>query len=149
MTDTTTSPAAAHHAPREPRGLLVLRTLAMPRDANPSGDVFGGWLLSQMDIGAGLLAAEVAQGRVVTATVDHVVFARPLEVGDTVCVYAELMAVGHSSMDLRLEVWSRGLVRTYESGREFIASGRFRYVAVDNTKRPRMIKENPAFFTRN
>lgn len=134
---------------REPEGALVLRTLAMPRDTNPRGDIFGGWILSQMDIAAGLMAAEVAKGRVVTVSVDRVVFRRPVSVGDTICVHAELVRVGRTSMDIKLEVWARGLVHTYEPEREFVTEGVFRYVAVDDQGKPRPIPDNPDFFTRS
>ncbi len=141
--------AQAVEVRREPAGVLVLRTLAMPRDTNPRGDIFGGWLLSQMDIAAGLMAAEVARGRAVTVSVDKVVFRRPVSVGDTICVHAELERVGTTSMDIKLEVWARGLVHIYESEREFVAEGVFRYVAVDENDRPRPIEDNPDFFTRD
>jgi len=134
---------------REPRGVLVLRTLAMPRDTNPWGDIFGGWLLSQMDVAAGLMAGEVAQGRSATLTVDGVVFHRPVSVGHTVCIYAELLRVGRSSMDIRLEVWARDLVHQWEPERDFVAEAVFRYVAVDADGAPREISENPEFFTRS
>ncbi|MBW2567382.1 MAG: acyl-CoA thioesterase, partial [Deltaproteobacteria bacterium] len=88
---------------RQPDGMLVLRTLAMPRDSNPHGDIFGGWILSQMDIGGGLLAKEVSRGRVATVTVDKMTFLRPVHVGDTVCVYAKVVQIGNSSMDIKLE----------------------------------------------
>ncbi len=133
---------------RHPEGVLVLRTLAMPRDINPRGDIFGGWILSQMDIGGGLMAGEVAQGRTVTISVDHVVFRRPVSVGDTVCIHAELMRVGRSSLDVKLEVWARGLVNIYESEREFVTEGVFRYVALDDEGKPRPIPDNPPFFSR-
>jgi len=134
---------------REPRGVLVLRTLAMPRDTNPWGDIFGGWILSQMDVAAGLMAGEVAQGRSATVTVDGVVFHRPVVVGHTVCIYAELLRVGRSSMDIRLEVWTRDLVHRWEPERDFVAEAVFRYVAVDAEGAPRMIPDNPEFFTRS
>lgn len=133
---------------REPEGVLVLRTLAMPRDTNPRGDIFGGWILSQMDIAGSLLAAEVARGRSVTVSVDDVVFRRPVSVGDTICVHAELVRVGRTSMDIKLEVWARGLVHTFEPEREFVAEGVFRYVAIDDQGTPRLIAENPVFFSR-
>lgn len=128
--------------------MLALRTLAMPKDTNPRGDIFGGWILSQMDIAAGLMAGEVARGRAVTVSVDHVVFARPVAVGDTICVHAELVRVGRTSMDIKLEVWARGLVHTYEPEREFVAEGVFRYVAIDDQGNPRPIEDNPDFFSR-
>lgn len=124
---------------REPAGLLVLRTLAMPKDTNPRGDIFGGWILSQMDIAAGLMAGEVSQGRAVTVTVDHVVFQRPVAVGETICVYAELLRIGRTSMDIKLEVWARHLVNVYEPGRDLVAEGVFRYVATDADGTPRPV----------
>lgn len=133
---------------REPVGVLVLRTLAMPRDTNPRGDIFGGWILSQMDIAAGLMAAEVARGRAVTVSVDHVVFRQPVAVGDSICVHAELVRVGRTSLDIKLEVWARGLVHVYEPDHEFVAEGVFRYVALDDENKPRPIADNPDFFSR-
>ena len=93
-----------------PRGVMVLRTLAMPKNTNPWGDVFGGWLLAQMDIAAGLTAGEVSQGRAATISVQNVVFHCPVAVGKTICIYAELVRVGRSSMEIALEVWARDLV---------------------------------------
>lgn len=133
---------------RQPAGDLVLRTLAMPKDTNPWGDVFGGWLLSQMDIAAGLMAGEVAQGRSATVSVDQVVFRSPVSVGQTVCIYAALTKVGRTSMEIKLEVWARDLVHRYEPDHEFVAEGVFHYVAVDEAGKPRPIADNPAFFTR-
>lgn len=136
---------ASEATPREPHGPLVLRTLAMPRDTNPRGEMFGGWILSQMDTAAGLMAGEIAQGRVVTVTVDDVVFHRPIAVGDTICVHADLARLGRTSMDIKLEVWARGLVESYEPDREFVAQGVFRFVAVDLEGRPRPVPANPSF----
>lgn len=133
---------------RQPSGILVLRTLAMPRDANPRGDVFGGWILSQMDIAGGLMASEVAQGRTVTVTVDRIVFRRPVSVGDTICVYAELLRVGRTSLDIKLEVWARDLVGSYEAERQLVTEGAFRFVAIDADGEPRVVPDNPRFFTR-
>jgi acyl-CoA thioesterase YciA len=134
---------------RQPVGALVLRTLAMPKDTNPWGDVFGGWVLSQMDIAAGLMAGEVAQGRSATVAVDQVVFRRPVAVGQTVCIYAQLEKVGRTSMTIRLEVWARDLVHRYEPDHEFAAEAVFHYVAVDSDGKPRAIEDNPDFFTRD
>ena len=133
---------------REPRGILVLRTLAMPKDTNPNGDIFGGWILSQMDIAGGLMASEVAQGRTVTVSVDKMVFQKPIRVGDTICVHAELVHVGDSSMDIRLEVWARQLVGLYEAERQLVTEAVFRYVAVDDERKPRRVPANPDFFSR-
>ncbi len=133
---------------REPRGLLMLRTLAMPADTNPWGDVFGGWLLSQMDIAAGLMAGEVAKGRSATVAVDGVVFRRPVAVGETVSIFAELTKVGRTSMTIRLEVWARDLVHNYTEDHDFVTEGTFHYVAVNEAGRPRVIEDNPPFFVR-
>ena len=124
---------------RTPRGVMVLRTLAMPKDTNPWGDVFGGWLLSQMDIAAGLMAGEVAQGRSATISVQNVVFRSPVAVGHTICIYADLIRVGRTSMEIALEVWARDVVHVYEPERAFVAEGTFHYVAVDTNGRPRPV----------
>ena len=132
-------------ASRQPDGMLVLRTLAMPRDTNPGGDIFGGWILSQMDIGGGLLAKEVARGRVVTVTVDKMTFVRPVHMGDTVCVYAKVVRIGNSSMDVKLEVWAKDLMEEFEEQRHIVTEGLFRYVAIDEVGHPRRIPDNPNF----
>ena len=133
---------------RQPRGLLALRAVAMPKDTNPSGDIFGGWILSQMDIAGGMMAREVARGRTVTVTVDKMVFKVPLHVGDTIAIYAELLRIGNSSMDVRLEVWAKPFPGVYIAQRHLVTEGIFRYVAVDENGRPRKIQENPEFLSR-
>ena len=130
---------------RQPDGVLVLRTLAMPRDSNPHRDIFGGWVLSQMDIGGGLLAREVARGRVVTVTVDKMTFLRPVHVGDTICVYAKVVRIGNSSLDVKLEVWAKDLLEEFEEQRHIVTEGVFRYVAIDEKGRPRGVSYNPEF----
>ena len=132
-------------AGRQPDGMLVLRTMAMPRDSNPNRDIFGGWVLSQMDIGGGLLGKEVARGRVVTVTVDKMTFLRPVHVGDTICVYAKMVRIGHSSMDIKLEVWAKDLLEEFEGQRHIVTEGVFRYVAIDGEGRPSRIPDNPNF----
>jgi acyl-CoA thioesterase YciA len=132
-------------ADRQPDGVLVLRTLAMPRDSNPNRDIFGGWVLSQMDMGGGLLAKEVSRGRVVTVTVDKMTFLRPVHVGDTVCVYAKVVRIGNSSMDVKLEVWAKDLLEEFEEQRHIVTEGVFRYVAIDEEERPRRVPDNPEF----
>ena len=134
---------------RQPCGILVLRTLAMPKDTNPRGEIFGGWILAQMDVAGGLMASEVAQGRTVTVTVNKMVFKRPIRVGDTICVHAELLHVGRSSLDIKLEVWARQLVGAYEAERELVTEGVFRYIAIDDHGKPRRVPDNPQFFTRD
>ena len=139
--DTTEATGAG----RQPDGLLILRTLTMPRDCNPNGDIFGGWILSQMDIGGGLLAKEVSYSRTVTATIDKMTFVRPVRVGDTICVYGKLMRIGNTSMDIRLEVWAKDLTEEFEEQRHLVTEGVFKYVAIDEEGRPRRIPDNPNF----
>jgi acyl-CoA thioesterase YciA len=88
-----------------PQGEMVLRTLAMPADTNANGDIFGGWLMAQMDMGGAILAKEIAHGRVVTVRVDGMTFLRPVAVGDVVCCYARCVKRGNSSISINIEVW--------------------------------------------
>jgi acyl-CoA thioesterase YciA len=90
-----------------PKGELTLRTLAMPADANAAGDIFGGWVMAQMDLACGIRAAERAKGRVVTAAVKEMSFAKPMKVGDTLCIYTHVARVGRTSMTLRVEAWAQ------------------------------------------
>ena len=121
---------------REPRGELSIRTLAMPADANPSGDIFGGWVLSQMDIGGGIAASQRARGRVATVAVDAMTFHLPVYVGDVLCVYADLQRVGRTSMTLWLEAWA---LRGRLGERVRVTEGRFTFVAIDETGKPRPV----------
>lgn len=128
---------------RQPAGLLVLRTLAMPKDCNANGDIFGGWILSQMDTGGGLLAKEVACSRVVTVTIDKMTFLRRVQVGNTICVYAKVIRIGNTSMDIGLEVWAKDLTEEFEARRHIVTEGIFRYVSIDKDGLPRRIPDNP------
>ena len=85
-----------------PQGELLLRTVAMPRDTNPNQDIFGGWIMSQMDLGGGILAAEIAQGRIVTVAVQEMNFIRPVKVGNVVCCYGHCVRVGNTSIQLKI-----------------------------------------------
>ncbi|ABN74065.1 MULTISPECIES: acyl-CoA thioester hydrolase YciA [Actinobacillus] len=127
---------------RNPNGKLLLRTLAMPSDTNANGDIFGGWIMSQMDLGGAILAKELAKGRVVTVTVDKMVFHMPISVGDVVCCYGTLVRVGRSSMQVKVEVFIK---QVYQGSRERfrVTEALFTYVAVNNEGRPREIpREN-------
>jgi acyl-CoA thioesterase YciA len=118
----------------KPRGKLTTRTLAMPADANPSGDIFGGWVLSQMDIAAGIWAGQRAEGRVVTIAIDAMKFIRPVNVGDVLCVYCESQREGRTSMAIHLEAWAlRGRI----GERVKVTDGLFTFVAIDGTGKPR------------
>ena len=112
----------------KPQGELTTRTIAMPANTNPAGDIFGGWVLSQMDIAAGICASERAQSRTVTAAVDAMHFIRPVKVGDVLCVYTEIERVGKTSMDIHVEAWaqrdrSRRMVKVTEAKFIFVALG--------------------------
>ncbi len=91
----------------KPIGELTLRTLAMPADANAAGDIFGGWVMAQMDLSCGIRAAERARGRVVTAAVKEMSFAKPVKIGDTLCVYTHIDHVGRTSITLKVEAWAQ------------------------------------------
>lgn len=121
--------------PAGPKGELALRTLAMPANTNPAGDIFGGWVMSLMDLAAGLTAREYANGRVVTAAVSHLSFLAPIKVGDAVCCYAELARTGYTSMVLEIEVWRMPQGRSVE--RQKVTEAEFTMVAVDEEGRPR------------
>ena len=121
---------------QEPRGELSIRTLAMPADTNQNGDIFGGWVLGQMDIAGGIFASKIAKGRCVTIAVDAMTFRKPVYVGDVVCVYASLIRIGTSSVTVRVEAW---VIRRNETGRILVTEGNFTYVAIDERGRPRAI----------
>jgi len=88
-------------------GELTLRTLAMPGDANAAGDIFGGWVMAQMDLACGIRAAERARGRVVTVAVKEMVFELPVKIGDTLCIYTDIIKVGRTSITLNVEAWAQ------------------------------------------
>ena len=116
-----------------PQGELVIRTIAMPADTNPSGDIFGGWIMSQMDLGSGILASKTARSRVVTVAVDGMSFLQPVRVGDTVACYAQVESIGRTSMKIPVEVWAQRYRRTE---RILVTRAVFTYVAVDQSGRP-------------
>lgn len=119
-----------------PRGELTLQTLSMPADTNPYGDIFGGWLMSQMDIGGAILAQNIARGRVTTVAVGSMVFLRPVPVGATVSVYAEEVEVGRSSIRVMIEVW----IKDHRNGEVAkVTEGEYVYVAIDDNGRTRSV----------
>ena len=121
-----------------PQGELQIRTLAMPADANPSGDIFGGWVLSQMDIAGGVGAAQIAQGRVATVAVTAMTFHLPVFIGDVLCVYASDPRVGRTSITLHLEAWA---LRGQSGARVKVTEGEFVFVALDETGQPRPVRK--------
>jgi acyl-CoA thioesterase YciA len=120
----------------EPRGQLASRVLAMPTDTNPKGDIFGGWIMSLMDMAGKMSATTVANGRVVTVAVDRIVFREPVKVGDVVCCYTETLRVGRSSVTLAIEVWT---LRQGQGDRVKVTDAVFTFVAIDDDGRPRPI----------
>lgn len=132
----TTSPATSAAGVDEPRGDLTVRTMAMPADTNANGDIFGGWVLSQMDQAGGIAGVERARGRVVTIAVEAMTFIRPVRVGDVLCVYAEVEHVGRTSMKIHLEAWAR---RFITNERVKVTDATFTFVAIDDDGRPRPI----------
>lgn len=117
-----------------PTGELSLRTVAMPADTNPAGDIFGGWIMSLMDIGAGLAAGQRAKGRVATAAVSNLSFLRPVKVGDVVCVYTKITRTGRTSLTVAVEAW---VLRRNQGDREKVTAGEIVMVAVDEHGTPR------------
>jgi acyl-CoA thioesterase YciA len=119
---------------REP----VIRVTAMPADANAYGDIFGGWLLSQMDMGAGLIAARFSRGRAVTIAMDGMQFHKPVKVGDEVSVYGLMKKVGRSSMTIEIEAWRR---HRHEEEEVRVTHATFTFVAIDDEGKPRAIEQ--------
>jgi len=118
----------------QPSGQLTTRALAMPADANPSGDIFGGWVLSQMDIVAGICAGLRAQGRVATVAIDAMKFIRPINVGDVLYVSSEVHKVGRTSLAIHLEAWA---LKNRIGKRVKVTDGMFTFVAIDASGQPR------------
>jgi acyl-CoA thioesterase YciA len=127
---------------QEPQGDMLLRTLAMPADTNPNGDIFGGWIMSQMDIAGGILAKEVTKGRVVTIAVDGMKFIKPVRVGDVVCCYGRIDHIGNTSIALKLEVWIKSVLRNGADQRHKVTEGRFVYVAIDENLKKRLFPKS-------
>jgi acyl-CoA thioesterase YciA len=128
-------PDAAMPTPEvtEPQGELVIRTIAMPADTNANGDIFGGWLMSQMDLGAAIVAKNISRSRVTTVAVDGMVFYNPVYVGDIVNCHARLLKVGRTSMRIDIQAWvQRGRDGTLLK----VTEGIFTYVAIDDNGRP-------------
>ena len=117
------------------KGDLTIRVLAMPADTNPSGDVFGGWLLSQMDIAGGVFCRKIAKGRVVTVAIDSTTFKLPVFVGDTLCCYVHLIKKGRTSLTVGIEAWVN---REFgEEGSSIkVTEGEYTYVKVDENRNP-------------
>lgn len=119
-----------------------MRTMAMPADTNANGDIFGGWLMSQMDLGGSLLANEVALGRVGTVAVTEMNFSRPVKVGDVVCTHGDVLKVGRTSITVQVEVWVKPVLVPEAGARYKVAQAKIVYVAIDTHGRPRAIQKD-------
>src|SRR5258708_277845 len=138
MTDAPAAPAPLNME-TEPGGDLCIRTLAMPADTNANGDIFRGWLLSQMDLGGGVFASKVAQSRTVTVAIEAMNFRKAVYVGDLVSVYANLVRVGRTSVTLHIEAW---VLRRKEVLSILVTDGNFTYVSIDDQGHPQAIKRD-------
>jgi acyl-CoA thioesterase YciA len=121
----------------EPRGELQLRVLATPSDANPNGDISGGWLVTQMDSAASIVAGKLAKGRTATMAIGDMSFIRPIKVGSVVCCYTHVIAMGRSSVRIMVEVWSR---MPEDDERQKVTEAEFVYVAIDENRRIRRLE---------
>jgi len=119
-----------------PQGEITIQTLAMPADTNANGDIFGGWLVSQMDLAAGVLAKKIARGRVATVAIHSMSFLKPVHVGDIVSCYAHLIKTGNTSMTISVEVWAEAAT-TFQKYR--VTEGTFVFVALDDHSKPRKV----------
>ena len=127
-----------------PKGKLILRTLAMPADTNPDGDIFGGWIMAQMDIAGGIMAREYTCSRVVTVAVESITFIKPVHVGDVVCCYGDVIKIGTTSITINLEVWVKpSLTRPVEEEVKFqVTRAAFTYVALDRNGKKQVINRD-------
>lgn len=134
---------------RIPQGEMVLRTLAMPADTNANGDIFGGWLMSQMDMGGAILAKEIAGGRVVTVRVDGMTFLKPVAIGDVVTCHARCIRTGSSSITINVEVWIKKVSSEPIGQRYCTTEAVFIYVAVDAEGKSRSLPAGKSHFMLN
>ena len=121
---------------KRPGGVLTLRTIAMPADTNANGDIFGGWVMARMDQAGGIAGVERTRGRVVTVKVDSMTFIRPVQVGDVLCVYTEIGAIGRTSMKIHVEAWAQ---RFMSNRMDLVTDATFTFVAVDDDGKPRPV----------
>ena len=121
----------------EPKGELAIRTVAMPADTNPSGNIFGGWIVSQMDLAGGEICKKLSCANVVTVAIQAMEFIEPVHVGDFVCCYVDLIKTGTTSMTVHVETWA---LSPRKSERRKVTEGVFIYVSVDDEHKPTPIQ---------
>lgn len=125
--------ASKSEASDAPQGELVVKTIAMPANTNRYGDMFGGWLVSQMDLGGAVMAHKCSRNRMTTVAIDSMVFIRPVYVGDLVCCYAQIAKRGNTSVTIDIEVW---VERFEDHTRHKVTEGLFTFVSIDDNGRP-------------
>lgn len=125
-----------------PTGELILRTMPMPADTNSNGDIFGGWIMSQMDIAGGMLAKEIMQGRCATVAANAFQFISPVNVGDIVCCYGTIKQVGNTSLTLGLQIWIKRNVESGLTDDVLVTAADFTYVAINENGEKRVFPKN-------
>jgi acyl-CoA thioesterase YciA len=140
MTDAQAAHAPLNHA-TEPSGDLCIRALAMPADTNQNGDIFGGWLLGQMDLAGGVFSSKISKSRTVTVAIEAMNFRKAVFVGDLVSVHANLVRIGKTSITVHLEAW---VLRRKEMQSILVTDGNFTYVSIDDQGRPQAIAQGDA-----
>ncbi len=120
----------------EPRGEITLQTIAMPADSNANGDIFGGWLMAQMDLGASVLARTRARGRVATVAVDGMAFHKPVKIGDVLAIHSVIEHEGRTSMRIAIEAW---ITRLPAGDHLKVTQAKFTFVAIDEAGKPRAL----------
>ena len=120
-------------------GDLVIRTLAMPSDTNVNGDIFGGWILSQMDIGGSISACKITKGKTVTVAIDSMKFISPVSVGDVICIYAKLLKTGNTSLSFNIRTY---VTRKETHTRELVTEAEFTYVNIGIDGKPKTINKS-------
>lgn len=123
-----------------PEAQPTIRVIAMPSDTIPAGEIFGGWIVSHMDLAAGSLAARTSGGRCVTVAIDGLTFLSAVTVGDELSIYTSLLRLGRTSMQIRTEAWCR---QRHASAQRKVTEGTFVFVAIGDDKRPRVISSEP------
>jgi len=120
----------------EPKGEITIQTIAMPADSNANGDIFGGWLMAQMDLGGSVLARRRARGRVATVAVDGMVFHKPVKIGDVLAIHSVLEHEGRTSMKIAVEAW---ITRMPAGDHMRVTKAVFTFVAIDDAGKPRVL----------
>lgn len=121
---------------KTPKGELTLQTLAMPMNTNANGDIFGGWIVSQMDLAVGILSKKIARGRITTVAINSMTFLKPVHVGDIISCYAELVKIGNTSLTIAVEVWAMPAAQQEQYQ---VTEGVFVSVAIDEHGKPRQV----------